>query len=45
MKKNTNMSQLIKLLNSPHFSLAHFATEATVNFPNRIAVYSNPNYD
>jgi hypothetical protein len=38
-------SSLVKFVNSPLFDLGHFASEATVNFPNRVEIYSNPNYD
>ena len=41
---DTLTSPLVKLINSPYFSLSHFATEATINLKDRISVYSNPNY-
>ena len=41
---NTDNSQLLKYLTSV-FYFGELATEATINFPNRIKIYSNPNYD
>ena len=41
---NTDNSQLLKYLTSV-FYFGELATEATINFPNRIEIYSNPNYD
>jgi ABC-type antimicrobial peptide transport system permease subunit len=35
----------LRYLNSPFFSLGHYATEGTVNLENRVEVYSNPNYE
>jgi len=43
--KNLNSSSLIKFLNSPYFRLADFASEATINVPDRINVYSETDYD
>ena len=43
--KNLNESALIQFLNSPYFNLGDFASEATVNLPNRVDVYSDPDYD
>lgn len=38
-------SPLVKFINSLQFNLGDFSTEATINFENRIKIYSNPNYE
>lgn len=38
-------SALATFINSEQFDLAYFSTEATVNFEDRIKIYSNSNYE
>ncbi len=38
-------SALVALLNSKSFSIGSFATEATVNIPDRVEIYSNTDYE
>lgn len=40
-----NASVLISFIESPLFSMHHFCKEATINFPDRISLYSSPDYD
>ena len=42
--KSVDDSALMRFVRSAHFDLGQFATEATINLPNRIEVYSNPDY-
>ena len=44
MGKDTSKSALVRFMNSPFFDLQHYASEATINLPDRIGTYSNPDY-
>lgn len=43
--KNINSSALVTFMNDGSWTLGEMASEATVNVPNRIKVYSNPDYE
>ena len=38
-------SPFVRLINSDKFSLGQFSTQATVNLPDRVKIYSNPDYE
>lgn len=42
---NKENSLLIKYLNSKDFRLSDYSSEATINVPNRIQVYSSSDYE
>ena len=43
--QSTASSPLVQFLASEYFDLGHYASEATVNLKDRVAVYSNPDYE